>query len=331
MRVDGIDHINVLVRDENLEKAMDFFCDVFGSKFIGPIDHRPQLPIRIAIDDKGFALQSPTSQDHPFAKQIQERGEGISSIAYRVPDIHKGVAELKAHGLKPLPMTHENGEIVELPWIKSALFSGENAFGCQIELVEYKAASPVTIANANMVHDKPWFKKSTEPILKAARLDHVHIFVSDIEMACAFFSRVFDAHFVLIDQTKRGLPMKVAFDKATQIELIMPERGEVEMADIIELLKQGVGLSYIGFYISNLKEGIKGLLGRGMKLVKYDPKVLEHMRQGGGIPDLNVVEFTGENAFGCLIELLHYDIMSPVAQAHLGTVSQLPWFTSNKD
>lgn len=330
MQVNGIDHINVLVKDENLEKAMDFFCDVLGSRFVGPIDQRPNLPLRMAIDHRGFVLQSPTSEDHPFAKQIKEHGEGISSIAYRVPDIKKGVAELKANGLKTVCLPPGQGEITELPGLKSALFSGENAFGVPVELVEYNAASPVTIANCTLTHQQTWYKTAAEPLLKVEWFDHMHVRVHDIEAACSFFNRVFGANFVLIDQRKNGLPMRVAFDKATQIELLCPEKN-VEVGDLNELLRhKGDSLDRAGFYISNFKEGIRSLKGRGMNPIKFSPEIIQSLADHGNvITDIHAVTYDGANSFGFEIELVNYDVLPPVATAYLGLTSKLPWFKRN--
>ena len=96
----GLDHVNVLVKD--LEAAMSFFSDVFGSKFIGPIDHRPHgFPLRVAFDNVGFALQSPTSPDSPLARQIDEHGEVLPEVVVLVlGDAAEDLGELVA-GKKP--------------------------------------------------------------------------------------------------------------------------------------------------------------------------------------------------------------------------------------
>ncbi len=321
MKVEGIDHVNILVKD--LEAAMDFFCDVFGSKFIGPIDHRPQLPIRIAVDNVGFALQSPTSRDHPFAKQIDERGEGVGSIAVKVSDIDEGVAGLKAKGLKPVRMPPEEREIVELPSLKSALFSGENAFGVQFELVQYDAPHPAGIGNLGMLAKLPWVKKTTEPIMKVERIDHIHILVKDMEAAMSFFSSAFGSQFIFVDHGTHGVPLRVAFDNLLQFEL---QCATNDFADYIQHLEErGEGVDRIGFNVSNIEEVVAGLVRKGLKAVFPDPlpRLGRQIRGGDG---MKASIFAGENAFGVQLEVVEFDTLLPVAIAHLGMIPGLPWF-----
>jgi len=319
MKVEGIDHVNILVKD--LEAAMDFFCDVFGSKFIGPIDHQPQLPIRIAVDNVGFALQSPTSRDHPFAKQIDERGEGVGSIAVKVSDIDEGVAELKAKGLRLVRMPPEQREIVELPSLKSALFSGENAFGVQIELVQYDAPHPAGIGNLGMLPKLPWFKKTAEPIMQVERIDHIHVLVKDMEAAMSFFSSAFGSQFIFVDHGPHGVPLRVAFDNLLRFELQCTTNG---FADYSQQLEEcGEGVDRIGFNVSNIEGVVAGLVDKGLKAVFPVPLARLGKQVGQG---MRASIFAGENAFGVPLEVVEFDTVLPVAIAHLGMTSELPWF-----
>ena len=54
MKVEGIDHIHVYVKD--LEAAVKLFSDILGSHFVGPMEFPT---IRTAFDDLGFEIIQP--------------------------------------------------------------------------------------------------------------------------------------------------------------------------------------------------------------------------------------------------------------------------------
>jgi len=317
----GLDHVNVLVKD--LEAAMSFFSDVFGSKFIGPIDHRPYgFPLRVAFDNVGFALQSPTSPDSTLARQIDEHGEGVGCIGVRVSNIEEGVAELKAKGLRPVPIAPGKPDIAELPGLKSASFTGENAFGVQLELVEYDTFVPVVIGNMVWLPDLPWFKRSPNPLMRVEGIDHIHVLVKDenLEAACSFFSSVFGSKFILIDHRTHGFPFRVAFDNAG-LELQAPLLEMPLFAQ--ELDERGEGVGRIGFNVSNIEEMAGRLAAKGVKPSMPLPPLGEPLV---GLPGLKAGLFSGEGAFGVPLELVEYDALRPIAIAHLGRIPELPWF-----
>lgn len=149
MRVEKIDHVHIFVKD--LEGAMKFFSDIMGTKFIGPIDRRPERQCRYAFDNMGLELVSPTSPDDPWAPIMKKQGEGIFSLGLKVTDIDEAVTELEAKGLK----LDRRGEI---PDIKYAIFHPEGARGVRLELVQYNAMQLAGIANVGLMGKLPWFK-----------------------------------------------------------------------------------------------------------------------------------------------------------------------------
>ncbi len=157
MKIEGIDHIHIFVND--LEGAMKFFSDIMGTKFIGPIDHRKSgagRTIRVAFDNAGIELISPTIPDDPVAKYMEklDGGEGLGSIGLRVPDIDEAIAELEAKGVKL--ERRASG-----PGIRVAIFYPENAYGVRLELVEYDTVRPIAVANVGMLNQLPWFESQS--------------------------------------------------------------------------------------------------------------------------------------------------------------------------
>lgn len=153
MKTGGVDHVIIYVKD--IEKAMKFFSDILGIKFVGPIDHRrgdviPKRHIKCAFDDKGLELISPMTPDDPVAKYMEkmEGGQGLGCIGVRVPDLEEAIAELEAKGVKLERRVETPGVI------KGAIFYPEGAFGVRIELVQFDSVSPICLANLGLSLDK---------------------------------------------------------------------------------------------------------------------------------------------------------------------------------
>ena len=149
MKVERIDHIHIFVK--NLEEAMQFFTDIFGTKFIGPLDRRPQRQLRLAFDTLGIELVSPMSTEEPWGHIMAKEGEGVFAIGLKVTNIEEAITKLEAKGVKL-------DRRVEFPGLKVAIFYPENAYGIRFELVEYASITPVGIALAGKMSELLWFK-----------------------------------------------------------------------------------------------------------------------------------------------------------------------------
>ncbi|MBN1849605.1 MAG: VOC family protein, partial [Deltaproteobacteria bacterium] len=128
MKIIGIDHIAIRVK--YLKKAIDFFEDLFDTKFheLGEV---PALDIISYIDPIGLELVSPLLPDGPTRRVLDRRGEGMTVLSLKVDDLDKAVAEMEAKGVR---MTHRgrNGDL------EGAVFHPSDTFGVLFELVEYK-------------------------------------------------------------------------------------------------------------------------------------------------------------------------------------------------
>ena len=128
MKVLGIDHIAIRVK--NLDKATQFFEDVFETKFqeLGDIE---MLDIRSRIDPLGLELVAPLLSDGPTARVLKRHGEGMTLLSFKVQNLDEAVAHMTAKGVR---LTHRgfNGDL------EGATFHPADTFGVLIELVEYK-------------------------------------------------------------------------------------------------------------------------------------------------------------------------------------------------
>jgi methylmalonyl-CoA epimerase len=95
-----LDHIAIAVR--NTEDALSFYRD----KLQLPVLHSTALEgpgVRLTHLDMGnveLQLVEPLSDDHPIAKFLDERGEGLHHLCWGTEEpIEKAMAELPDHGL----------------------------------------------------------------------------------------------------------------------------------------------------------------------------------------------------------------------------------------
>jgi len=95
-----IDHVGIAVR--NMEESLKIYTESYGLK-CALVETHEDIKTTIAfisIGESMVELLAPTDSEAPVLKFIEEKGEGVHHIAYRVNDIHKAVAELKRKGLK---------------------------------------------------------------------------------------------------------------------------------------------------------------------------------------------------------------------------------------
>jgi methylmalonyl-CoA epimerase len=136
MKVEKIDHVHVYVKD--LERAKNFFEDIFGTKFSEPIIAEP-FQVKSRIDPLGLELLEATSPESPIARHIEKRGEGIVAIAVKVPDIEAAIQELEAKGLRLVGR-------IQLGGIKEAQFHPKDTYGMMVELCEYQEVHGAALA-----------------------------------------------------------------------------------------------------------------------------------------------------------------------------------------
>jgi len=146
-----IDHIHILVKD--LEGAMQKFSSILDTQFVGPIDHGY---VRVAFCDAGIELIAPVTSgkelsDSPFAKRLEEQGEGVWALAFKVPNRDEAVKDLESKGVKCI----RKKEIVGL---KAAQTDPKDLYGVWLELVEYDEVPPIVVANMSKTPEFPFYK-----------------------------------------------------------------------------------------------------------------------------------------------------------------------------
>jgi methylmalonyl-CoA/ethylmalonyl-CoA epimerase len=139
MLVGKLDRVAVVVRDVN--QAMKDLNDLLGCEFYGPIDD-VEVGVAVALPRRGgVELMSPTRGDDLVGatRLLDEVGERITGVAFRVPDIEAAEQHMAARGLKPA-MKIERGGMKEILYPAQ-----EGTHGLEIALNEYPEANGLGI------------------------------------------------------------------------------------------------------------------------------------------------------------------------------------------
>lgn len=107
--IEQVDHIGIAVKA--LEGHLRFYRDVLKLELQG-IEEVPDQKVRVAVFRAGEAtieLLEPTAPDSPISRFLENRGEGIHHIAYRVDDVEAELARLKAANVRLIDSTPRAG------------------------------------------------------------------------------------------------------------------------------------------------------------------------------------------------------------------------------
>ena len=263
MKVDVIDHMHINVRD--LDKAVRLFTALTGHEYPEPLVIE-EVKMRIAWNRPGIEIAEPVSPDSPVAKTIDERGEGIIALSLRINDIESRVRDAEALGLRVVSRIGAEFEL-------QAQLHPKESFGVMVELVEILEGFPERPMDA--------FHQS---------VDHIHIYVRNLEKAIELFSALTDTEFstpVIIDEIKARTA-----SNALGIVLTQPTDQVSPIARVIE--KRGEGFRAIAFKVTSLEDGISNAEASGLKLVS------QNSCDGRG----RQAQFDPEDAFGVVVELV---------------------------
>jgi methylmalonyl-CoA epimerase len=132
MMLTEIDHVAIAVRD--LEAAIAYYRDTFDAEVahreVVESDGVEEALLRVA--DSYIQLLTPTRDDSPVAKYLENRGEGLHHVGYRVDDCAVALESVKANGGRVIdeqPRPGSRGTTV-------AFVHPKGAFGTLIELVQ---------------------------------------------------------------------------------------------------------------------------------------------------------------------------------------------------
>ena len=132
MALTEVDHVAIAVHD--LDAAIDWYKQTFGAT----VAHREVVErdgveeALLAVADSYIQLLTPTRGDSPVAKYLENKGEGIHHVGYRVYDCGEALRQAVAAGARAIdesPRPGSRGTTV-------AFLHPKTAFGTLIELVQ---------------------------------------------------------------------------------------------------------------------------------------------------------------------------------------------------
>lgn len=129
MKAERLDHIHIFVKD--LAQATQFFSELLGTRFGDLGTEEGGLDLKAAIDPLGIELVEPISPDSPVTKFLEEKGEGLAGISFKVSNLEEAVSEFQSRGLRLIGRVHLGG-------LKEAQFHPKDCHGVLIELSEYE-------------------------------------------------------------------------------------------------------------------------------------------------------------------------------------------------
>jgi methylmalonyl-CoA/ethylmalonyl-CoA epimerase len=132
MKIEKIDHVAILVKD--LNKAEKFFSDLFETRF-SSLGEVKEVDARSMMEPFGIEIIEPLTPDGPTAKNLERRGEGLTLISLKVPNLDEAMAEMKAKGIRLVAERHED--------VRLAIYHPKDLCGVMIELIEYDAEHPL--------------------------------------------------------------------------------------------------------------------------------------------------------------------------------------------
>ena len=132
MALTEVDHVAIAVRD--LDAAIDWYKQTFGAT----VAHREVVErdgveeALLSVADSYIQLLTPTRDDSPVAKYLDNKGEGLHHVGYRVDDCATALRTAVAAGARAIDETPRPGS----SGTTVAFLHPKTAFGTLIELVQ---------------------------------------------------------------------------------------------------------------------------------------------------------------------------------------------------
>lgn len=138
MKIDSFDRVLMAVKD--LGAASKLFSDLLGVNFDeGGVDESQK--VKYTRSPEGLEFIQSTSPDGPVARFIEQRGEGLYALIFKVSDMGSAIKEMEKKGLRLVANPTTGG-------LEEAYFHPRNSHGVMIVLCKYEAKHGATIAES---------------------------------------------------------------------------------------------------------------------------------------------------------------------------------------
>jgi methylmalonyl-CoA/ethylmalonyl-CoA epimerase len=132
MKVLKVDHIGIAVK--SIEETKKLYSDLLGLDHAGSetVAEQKVTTAFFPVGDTEVELLESTAPDGPIAKYLENRGEGVQHIAFRVENIEEALAELKAKGIRLIDEKPRRGA----GGAKIAFLHPKSTYGVLVELCQ---------------------------------------------------------------------------------------------------------------------------------------------------------------------------------------------------
>jgi Glyoxalase/Bleomycin resistance protein/Dioxygenase superfamily len=113
--IQRIDHVAIIVKQENAYKLADRLSAALGITFSEPLVNEAYGLLIIVSWDAGLEVMAPTREEGPYWERIQRHGEGAVSIVFGVADMDDGARRARESGVEVSPEAKLNGNE---PWLE---------------------------------------------------------------------------------------------------------------------------------------------------------------------------------------------------------------------
>jgi len=287
VKVEQIDHLGIYVKD--LDKGAQFFRDVFGFEFSREFGAEG-MDVREVVDTRGLDLLAAKSLDGPMARIIEHRGEGLASLSLKVPSLEEGIEEMKSREIR---LIHRGDHGDAAKW---ATFHPKDLFGVFVELVEYHPEN-LYLSAARKPPAVLYPRGGKPPKVKVEGIDHVGIYVKDLDRAVQVLEDLFSLKFSPTFGPEDEDVLQVM--DSLGINLMAPKTTDGPMAQLIK--RRGEGLSSLTFKVPDIEKAIVELTSLGIRQVK----------RGQYGENAKWATFHPKDIFGVFINLVEYHALHP--------------------
>jgi hypothetical protein len=111
--IQHVDHVVILVRQENLRTYAERLSTILGISFDEPIVSASGTLVTFCWD-AGLEIIAPTREEGVYWERLQRFGEGTVSIVFGVADLDEGIKRAQANGAPVFREAKVNGDE---PWL----------------------------------------------------------------------------------------------------------------------------------------------------------------------------------------------------------------------
>ena len=258
MKMEKIVEVGVAVR--NLESTSKKYVDILGAtpSEIIPVDQYGNLCQMCRMVDVDLRLMEPTV-DNDTAKLIEKRrGDWLSYIGFRVPDIDGAIAWLKQNNVKMIDETPRAEDGVRFAFVHPDSFRG-----MLFKLIEGE--------HKHRYLPEPPAHKAIPAPARVKRLYHIGVNVTDLDAATQLYTEVLGTRPSAV-QTVEMYDMKCTMNRIGDVEFEL--LGATREDGVIgkSIARVGEGIVHLAFLVPDIEATIAWLMKSEIRMIDETPK-----------------------------------------------------------